>query len=171
MKVIIIAFGKLKNPGLMQSYQHYAACLNRYATLETIELKPEKISEKSVSAREQVQTAETKQLETTMEQIRKQQPRTPFFLLDETGKERTSLEWADFLKYNQETFGLGTKGAMGFVIGSSFGFSQKVKKEAAGLLSLGKMTLPHELARVVLTEQLFRGLSILAKHPYHHEGE
>jgi 23S rRNA (pseudouridine1915-N3)-methyltransferase len=55
-----------------------------------------------------------------------------------------------------------------FVIGGPFGFSPEVRGRFDESLSLGPYTLPHELARVVLLEQLFRGMSILAGHPYHH---
>jgi 23S rRNA (pseudouridine1915-N3)-methyltransferase len=54
-----------------------------------------------------------------------------------------------------------------FAVGGSDGFSDVARREAGLVLSLGKMTLPHELARVVLVEQLYRAFTILTKHPYH----
>ncbi len=54
-----------------------------------------------------------------------------------------------------------------FAIGGSDGFSDEARRQAAFTLSLGKMTLPHELARVVLVEQLYRAFTILKRHPYH----
>jgi 23S rRNA (pseudouridine1915-N3)-methyltransferase len=54
-----------------------------------------------------------------------------------------------------------------FAIGGSDGFSEEARHHAGFTLSLGKMTLPHELARVVLVEQLYRAFTILKRHPYH----
>ena len=54
-----------------------------------------------------------------------------------------------------------------FAIGGSDGFSEEARRRARFILSLGKMTLPHELARVVLLEQLYRAFTILKNHPYH----
>ena len=54
-----------------------------------------------------------------------------------------------------------------FAIGGSDGFTEDARRQASVTLSLGKMTLPHELARVVLVEQLYRAFTILKNHPYH----
>ena len=54
-----------------------------------------------------------------------------------------------------------------FAIGGADGFSEEARRQAGFVLSLGRMTLPHELARVVLLEQLYRAFTILKNHPYH----
>lgn len=54
-----------------------------------------------------------------------------------------------------------------FAIGGSDGFTEDARRQAAQTLSLGKMTLPHEVARVVVLEQIYRAFTILKKHPYH----
>ena len=54
-----------------------------------------------------------------------------------------------------------------FAIGGADGFSDEARRQASLVLSLGKMTLPHELARVVLLEQIYRAFTILSNHPYH----
>ena len=54
-----------------------------------------------------------------------------------------------------------------FAVGGADGFSDQARRQAAFVLSLGRMTLPHELARVVLLEQLYRAFTILKNHPYH----
>jgi 23S rRNA (pseudouridine1915-N3)-methyltransferase len=84
-------------------------------------------------------------------------------LLDARGKQFTSEELATFLRDHQDR---GTQELI-FAIGPADGWSDIARKRSNATLSLGKMTLPHELARVVLLEQLYRGFTILAGHPYH----
>jgi 23S rRNA (pseudouridine1915-N3)-methyltransferase len=84
-------------------------------------------------------------------------------LLDSKGKQVTSEELAGFLRDHQDR---GTQELI-FAIGPADGWSIAARERANVTLSLGKMTLPHELARVVLLEQLYRGFTILAGHPYH----
>lgn len=84
-------------------------------------------------------------------------------LLDSRGKQLSSEELAALLRDHRDR---GSQEIV-FGIGPADGWSEDVRKRANILLSLGKMTLPHELARVVLTEQLYRAFTILAGHPYH----
>jgi 23S rRNA (pseudouridine1915-N3)-methyltransferase len=79
----------------------------------------------------------------------------------------TSEELADFLRRHQER---GTQRLL-FGIGPADGFAAATLQRAGFTLSLGKMTLAHELARVVLLEQLYRALTIIAGHPYHRSTE
>jgi 23S rRNA (pseudouridine1915-N3)-methyltransferase len=89
---------------------------------------------------------------------------SPFLiLLDSRGKQLSSEELAELLREHQ---GRGTQQLM-FAVGGADGFSAEGRKAAAMQLSLGKMTLPHELARVILLEQLYRAFTILKGHPYH----
>lgn len=88
----------------------------------------------------------------------------PYFVaLDSRGRQLSSEELAALLKQHQER---GTQ-EMIFAIGPADGWSAEILGRAQLKLSLGKMTLPHELARVVLAEQIYRALTILAGHPYH----
>lgn len=91
--------------------------------------------------------------------------RTPAFLvfLDAGGKSASSEQFADFLREQQDR---GVQ-QMLFVIGGADGFSEERLRTAQHRLSLGKMTLPHELARVVLLEQVYRAFTIMKGHPYH----
>ncbi len=84
-------------------------------------------------------------------------------LLDSRGKQLSSEELAAFVGEHRDR---GSQELI-FAVGPADGWSDGAKKQATFLLSLGKMTLPHELARVVLTEQLYRAFTILAGHPYH----
>ena len=84
-------------------------------------------------------------------------------LLDSKGKQLTSEELAGLLREHQDR---GTQELI-FAIGPADGWGDLARKRANSILSLGRITLPHELARVVLLEQLYRGFTILAGHPYH----
>ena len=83
-------------------------------------------------------------------------------LLDSRGKQLSSEELAELLNREQ----LHAIPLL-FAIGGSDGFSEEARRRSELALSLGKMTLPHELARVVLLEQLYRAFTILRRHPYH----
>ncbi len=91
--------------------------------------------------------------------------RTPpvLVLLDARGRQLTSEEIANFLEYHQSH---ATQELL-FAIGPADGWSEATRSAAKTILSFGKITLPHELARVVLLEQLYRGFTILQGHPYH----
>jgi 23S rRNA (pseudouridine1915-N3)-methyltransferase len=84
-------------------------------------------------------------------------------LLDSRGKELSSEQFAKFLGDHQERNPL----PLVIAVGGAEGFSAEVKAEAQHVISLGKMTLAHELARVVLLEQVYRAFTILRGHPYH----
>jgi 23S rRNA (pseudouridine1915-N3)-methyltransferase len=88
--------------------------------------------------------------------------RHKLILLDSRGKQLSSEEFAEFLQREQIN-----AVPLLFAIGGSDGFTAVARGQAAFTLSMGKMTLPHELARVVLLEQLYRAFTILQNHPYH----
>lgn len=84
-------------------------------------------------------------------------------LLDPRGKQMSSEELSQWLSAHMDR---GTQSLL-FAVGGADGFSDVVRKTATQQISLGKMTLPHELARVVLLEQIYRAFTILKGHPYH----
>lgn len=90
-------------------------------------------------------------------------PKTHFIALDSRGKQLGSEQLSAFLRDHQDR---GTQTLL-FAVGGADGFSEDTLKRAQLKLSLGAMTLPHELARVVLLEQLYRAFTILKGHPYH----
>lgn len=112
-----------------------------------------------------VETSELPNEASLFKQLDKSAGRTaPFLiLLDSRGKQLSSEELAQFLDKHQ---GQGTQQLL-FAVGGADGFSEEARKAAGFQLSLGKMTLPHELARVILLEQLYRAFTILKGHPYH----
>jgi 23S rRNA (pseudouridine1915-N3)-methyltransferase len=84
-------------------------------------------------------------------------------LLDSRGKALSSQELAGWIEKQRDG---GTRNLI-FAIGPAYGWSEAAKKQAGLLLSFGPITLPHELARVVVAEQVYRAFTILAGHPYH----
>jgi len=134
--------GKDKSSAVASLTADYLKRLSRYVPVETHELPSE--------------TSLFKQLDKSSSK--------PFLiLLDSRGKQLSSEELARFLADHQTR---GTQQVM-FAVGGADGFSAEARKAAAFQLSLGSMTLPHELARVILLEQLYRAFTILKGHPYH----
>ncbi len=86
-------------------------------------------------------------------------------LLDEKGKEFTSLQFSDFIAKKMLS-GLKT---LVFVIGGPYGFSEKVVQRAQQKISLSKMTFSHQMVRLFFIEQVYRAFTILSNEPYHHE--
>ncbi|MDQ6978390.1 MAG: 23S rRNA (pseudouridine(1915)-N(3))-methyltransferase RlmH [Ghiorsea sp.] len=84
-----------------------------------------------------------------------------FVLFDEKGKSLSSMQWADFFKTQ-----VGNA-SIDFVIGGAAGVSDDVRQQAKHIWSLSNLTLPHQLARVLVVEQLYRAFSIIQGHPYH----
>ena len=86
-------------------------------------------------------------------------------LLDEKGKEFRTVE---FSRWMEKTFMISSKRVV-FVIGGAWGFSEEVYNRADLLISLSKMTFPHQLVRLLFLEQLYRVFTIIRGEPYHHE--
>ena len=143
MKLKIIWIGKTKEPAIQSLTAEYLKRIAYYAQAESLSLGSEAA---------------------LLRMIEKARPQVELILLDSRGQHFSSEEFAKFLDKRQTS---GDARPLLFAIGPADGFSAKVTKKAAGLLSLSKMTLPHELARVVLLEQIYRALSILKGHPYH----
>ena len=94
------------------------------------------------------------------------EPQSRIVMLDETGETPGSVAFADRLgKWRDD----GVR-EVRFLIGAADGFSEEDRKSADYLLSFGRLTWPHMMARAMLAEQLWRATSILANHPYHREG-
>ncbi|MDQ7004992.1 MAG: 23S rRNA (pseudouridine(1915)-N(3))-methyltransferase RlmH [Ghiorsea sp.] len=84
-----------------------------------------------------------------------------FVLFDEKGKPLRSMQWADFFKTQTGN------ASIDFVIGGAAGVSDEVREKSGRIWSLSNLTLPHQLARVLVVEQLYRAFSIIQGHPYH----
>lgn len=144
MKLKVAWIGKTKEPALQSLTDEYLKRLSRYADVEGITLKDEAALLKLCA--------------------RDARPvRHVLVLLDQRGKQFSSEELAKFLGDYQDRNPL----PLLFGVGPADGFSEQARLAAGLVLSLGKLTLAHELARVVLLEQLYRGFTILKGHPYH----
>ncbi|WP_041556016.1 23S rRNA (pseudouridine(1915)-N(3))-methyltransferase RlmH [Carnobacterium sp. 17-4] len=158
MNIKIITVGKLKEKYLKMGIAEYAKRLGAYCKLELIEVSDEKAPEK-LSEAEMVQVKE-KEGERILAKI----PDQAFvFALAIEGKQRTSEEFAKEI----EQLGVQGKSTIVFVIGGSLGLSDAVMKRSNTPISFGKMTLPHQLMRLVLIEQIYRGFKIVRNEPYH----
>jgi 23S rRNA (pseudouridine1915-N3)-methyltransferase len=164
MKLFLVAFGKLKAPGIRETVDYYVRNTKAFCPIEEIELKALPVPEKSAATRALIQAKEAEVLEDRLSKILS--ARGAFFLLDEKGKAAVTLEWANQLRGFEDH----SIPEVAFCIGSSLGFSDALKKRARGLFSLGPQTLSHEIARLVAAEQIYRAFSVVRGHPYHHEG-
>ena len=140
MRLKVAWIGKTKEAAIQSLTAEYLKRLARYVPTAPLELPSE--------------AALLKQLEKS---------RATLALLDARGRQLSSEQFAEFLQQHQDR---GTPELL-FAVGGPDGFTGAVRRRASFQLSLGKMTLPHELARVVLLEQLYRGFTILKGHPYH----
>ena len=144
MKIKVAWIGKTKDAAIQSLTDEYLKRLSRYAEVEGVALKDE--------------AAIVKLCE------REARPnRHTLVLLDGRGKQFSSEELAKFLGDYQDRNPL----PLLFAVGAADGFTDQARQAATLVLSLGKMTLAHELARVVLLEQLYRAFTILKGHPYH----
>lgn len=164
MKVYLIAFGKLKAPGIRETVDYYVRNTRAFTPTEEIELKALPVPDKSPATRSLIQEKEAALLTEKLHSVLSS--RGVFFLLDETGKPGTTQDWAKSLRTLEE----GSIPEVAFCVGSSLGFSTDMRGKARGLFSFGPQTLSHEIARLVLAEQVYRSFSVLRGHPYHHEG-
>jgi len=165
MKVHLLAFGKLKTPGLREAADYYQTILRPWVSLEETELKPYPVPDKSPSMRKKVQEREGEILLAKVDSALSSN-RGALYLLDETGKSQPTMAWADMIRqWESESWT-----DLVICIGGSLGFSPAVRARARGTLALGPQTLSHELARIVLLEQLYRAWSVTRGHPYHNEG-
>ena len=96
--------------------------------------------------------------------LKKLSPTDMLVLLDENGKQFTSVEFSNYL---QKRMNSGIK-TLVFVIGGPYGFSESVYAKAQGKISLSKMTFSHQMVRLFVVEQIYRAFTILRNEPYHH---
>lgn len=157
IKITIIALGKLKEKYLREASAEYEKRLSRYCKLEIVELEPIKISEKP--SQSEIDSALNKESEMIIKKI---PVGSKVFSLCVEGKQFSSEEFA---KKNDAIFSSG--GSLTFIIGSSYGLDEKVKKLSDVKLSLSEMTFPHQLFRVMLLEQIYRSFKISEGSTYH----
>ena len=157
MKIKLLVIGKTDDKNLVQLIENYQKRLQHYIgfQLEVI------LDIKNVKNLSEIQQKE-KEGELILSKL---QNTDQLILLDEKGKEFRSLDFANFL---QKKMNSGIK-QMVLVIGGPYWFSETVYKKAMGKISLSKMTFSHQMIRLFIVEQLYRGFTILKNEPYHHE--
>ncbi len=161
MKITVIAVGKLKEKFLKEGTAHYLGRIKKYCPTEVIEIKEAGLGTKADKGKvlEKEEEAIGRALSSIWEPYQ--------VLLDERGGVKKTGDLVDLI--GRVTSGqLGTKKNLVFIIGSSWGISQNLKGQADSVLSLSEMTLPHQLARLVLLEQIYRAWTIIRGEPYHH---
>ncbi len=158
MKITILCVGKVKEKYFTGAIEEYAKRLSRYCKLDIVEVADEKTPDGASTALEE----QIKQKEG--ERLLKYIPEDAYVcVLAIEGKQLTSEQLSE--KIGE----LGVRGVshIVFIIGGSLGLWDAVIKKADFLLSFSKMTFPHQLMRVILLEQIYRGYRILQGEPYH----
>ncbi len=145
MKIRIAWIGKTKEPAIASLTEEYLKRISRYAQVEGMALRDEE------------------DLLAKCRAAGKAASKSTLVLMDSRGKEFSSEQFAKFLADYQDRNPL----PLVFAVGGADGFGNDTLSAAHHTISLGKMTLAHELARVVLLEQIYRAFTILKGHPYH----
>ena len=146
LKIRIAWIGKTKEPAIRALTEEYLKRISRYAQLEAAELRNESAL-----------------LGMCGQQASGKAGKSTLVLMDSRGKQLSSEAFARFLEDYQDRNPL----PLVFAVGPADGFSEATRRAAQHTISLGAMTLAHELARVVLLEQVYRAFTILKRHPYH----
>lgn len=157
MTIKLLAIGKTDSPQLQELIEVYQKRLQHYINFE-IELIPDLKKTKNLSEDQQ----KDKEGELILKRLA---PTDVLILFDEKGKQYTSVEFSTFL---QKKMNSGIKQLV-FLIGGPYGFSNEIYSKASGKISLSKMTFSHQMVRLFITEQIYRGYTILKNEPYHHQ--
>lgn len=158
VKITCVAVGKIKEMYFSEAVKEYAKRLSRYCKLEIVELPDEKTPDGASAAEEAAI------LEREGERILKAVREDAYVIaLAIEGKALDSVEFSRRL----ERLGVEGKSHIVFVIGGSLGLSPAVMKRADESVSFSRMTFPHQLMRVILLEQVYRGFRIMKGEPYH----
>ena len=152
MKIKIAWIGRTKEPAIQSLTDEYLKRISRYAQVEGLVLRDEEALMQMCGRAASAKPGRTINA-----------GKSTLVLMDSRGKQFSSEEFARFLGDYQDRNPL----PLVFAVGPADGFSETAIGAAQHTISLGPMTLAHELARVVLLEQVYRGFTILKGHPYH----
>ena len=156
MNIRLLAIGKTDNKSLQSLIDEYTKRLSFYIKFD-LEIIPDIKNVKNLSEAQQKE----KEGELILSKI---SATDQLILLDENGSTYSSVAFSDYL---QKKMNGGIK-TLVFVIGGPYGFSEEVYKKAQGKVSLSEMTFSHQMVRLFVIEQLYRGFTILKNEPYHH---
>lgn len=157
MKITLLTVGKTDIRWVREGLEIYISRLKHYIPFSLTEI-PELKNASSLN-KDQIKAREGELI------LKSIKPSDEVILLDEHGKEYTSMEWAR----NMEKRMSGSGRDMVFVIGGAYGFSDDVYSRCDGKVSLSKMTFSHQMVRTIFAEQLYRAFTIIRGEPYHHE--
>ena len=156
MKITVVLVGKTQSKELNTLMAEYQKRLKRYIQVDWIELPDYK-------NRGKVTSEELKRIE-GQSILSKVKSGDDLILFDEKGDELTSVGLSKFFKKKMNA---GTRNLI-FVVGGAYGFSDEVYARSNGKLAISKLTFPHQLIRVLILEQIYRGYTIIKGEPYHH---
>lgn len=158
MKITVISVGKIKEKYLKDAIAEYSKRLSKYCRLEIIEVADEKTPDQaSENVEEGIRAREGERI------LKNIKDDMYVITLEIQGKMVTSEELAEKI----EMLGIQGKSNLAFVIGGSIGLGKAVMNRSDFALSFSRMTFPHQLMRVVLLEQIYRGFRIINGEPYH----
>ena len=157
MKITLLTVGKTDKDWVKQGLDIYMSRLKHYIPFSIVEI-PE-LKNVSALSKDQIKSKEG---ELILKNIR---PTDDVILLDEHGKEYTSVELARTI---QDKISYAGKDIV-YVIGGAYGFSETVYQRANSKLSLSRMTFSHQMVRTIFVEQIYRAFTIIRGEPYHHE--
>lgn len=158
MKITILAVGKIKEKFFRDAIAEYEKRLSRYCKLEIIEVADEKTPDNASFAEEEL--IKQKEAERILNKINSD---AYVITLEILGKELNSVSFSELI----QKLGVSGKSQIVFVIGGSLGLHESVSKRADRKVSFSPMTFPHQLMRVILCEQIYRGFRIMNHEPYH----
>lgn len=157
MKITLLTVGKTDRDWVRQGLDIYVSRLKHYIPFSIVEI-PE-LKNVSSLTKEQIRTREGELI------LRNLRPTDDVILLDEHGKEYSSVELAKIL---QDKINYTGKDIV-YIIGGAYGFSEAVYRRADSRLSLSRMTFSHQMVRAIFAEQIYRAFTIMKGEPYHHE--
>lgn len=157
MKITLLTVGKTDKAWVRQGLDIYVSRLKHYVPFSVVEI-PE-LKNVSALTKDQIKVREGELI------LKSIKPSDDLILLDERGKEYTSLELA---KVIQDKMTYAGKDIV-YVIGGAYGFSDAVYRRADSKMSLSRMTFSHQMVRAIFAEQIYRAFTIIKGEPYHHE--
>ncbi len=158
MNIKILCVGKIKEKFYRDAIDEYLKRLSKYASVSVIEVSDEKTSENASDT--EIDIVKQKEGERIFKHINERDFVVALAIL---GKQMDSVSFSKYI----EDLGISGRSTIDFVIGGSLGLSDDILKRADFQISFSKMTFPHQLMRVVLLEQIYRGMRIMKNEPYH----
>ncbi len=158
MNVKILCVGKIKEKFYRQAIEEYSKRLSKYCTFTIVEVPDEKTSENASDT--EISIIKDKEGLRLLKHI---DERDFVIALAILGKQMDSVAFSKYL----ENLGIQGNSSICFIIGGSLGLSEKVLRRANYQISFSKMTFPHQLMRVILSEQIYRAMRIMKNEPYH----